>query len=51
MEEKWFQVAAGDIEADFNRLEEVVQGVPAPFMNNLNEMGHQEWEERQEEVW
>jgi hypothetical protein len=50
MEEKRLQVTAEDITAYFHRLAEVLDGVPAHFVFNMDEMGHQEWADRQEQV-
>jgi hypothetical protein len=50
MEEKRFQVTAEDIAAYFNRFAEVVEGVSAHFVDNMNEMRYQESADRQEKM-
>jgi hypothetical protein len=39
MEKKWLQVGLEDITACFDRLTEVIQGFPAHFVDNMDEMG------------
>jgi hypothetical protein len=50
MEERRLQVAHEDVEAYFGRLDEALQDVPAHFVYNMDEMGHQEWADRPEKV-
>jgi hypothetical protein len=50
MEEKRLQVSQQDIETYFTCLDEIIEGVPAHFIYNMDEMGHQEWADRQEKV-
>jgi hypothetical protein len=47
MEERRLQVTGEDISTDFTRLSEVIDGVPTHFISSMDEMGHQEWADRQ----
>jgi hypothetical protein len=42
MDEKSLHVMLVDITADFDCLTEAIQGVTVHFMENINEMRHQE---------
>jgi hypothetical protein len=47
MEERRLQTTAESIAAHFERLNEVIDGVSAHFVYNMDEMGHQELADRQ----
>jgi hypothetical protein len=49
-EEKRLQVIEEEIAMCFKRLAEAIDGVPAHFVDNMDEIGHQEWADRQEKV-
>jgi hypothetical protein len=40
MEDRRFQIAAEDITAYFAGLSEEIDGIPAHFVSNMDEMGH-----------
>jgi hypothetical protein len=48
MEESRLAVSPDDIEAYFHRLVAIVDGPPAHFVFNVDEMGDQEWADREE---
>jgi hypothetical protein len=48
MEEKCLRLTAEDITADFARRTAAIEGAPANFVYNMDELGHQEWTDRQE---
>jgi hypothetical protein len=50
MEAKRLEVPASQIEAYFQRLAEAIHGIPAHFVFNAGEMGHQEWSDRTEKL-
>lgn len=50
IEDKRLQVTAADIRSYFDELTEAIESVPAHFIYNMDEMGHQEWADRQEQV-
>jgi hypothetical protein len=51
MEEKRLQVAPEQITAHFAHRFEFVQGVPAHFVFNMDEIDHQEWADKQSKIW
>jgi hypothetical protein len=51
MEARRLQVTAEDIAAYFERLAEAFESVPAHFVYNIDEMGRQEWADRQERMY
>jgi hypothetical protein len=47
IEERRLQITAEAIAAYFALLSEAIDGFPANFVDNMDEMGHQEWADRQ----
>jgi hypothetical protein len=47
MEEKRLEVTPEEIAEYFQRASEALDGVPAHFVFNMDEMGHQEWADKQ----
>jgi hypothetical protein len=47
MEDKWLQVTNEHPMEHFHELLEVVSGVPADFVFDIGEMGHQNWADKQ----
>jgi hypothetical protein len=47
MEEKRLEVTPEEIAEYFRRASEALDGVPAHFVFNMDEMGHQEWADKQ----
>lgn len=50
IEEKRLQVNVEDIASYFHLLADLIQSVPGHFVYNMDEMGHQEWADRQEQI-
>jgi hypothetical protein len=47
IEEKRLEVSGEQLLGHFQRMFDMVEGVPAHFVLNMDEMGHQEWADRQ----
>jgi hypothetical protein len=50
MEERRRQITAEDISRYFERLAEALEGGPAHFVYDVDEMGHCKWVNRQEQM-
>jgi hypothetical protein len=50
MEESRLAVSPDDIEAYFHRLVAIPDETPAHFVFNVDEMGYQEWADREEKT-
>jgi hypothetical protein len=46
MEVKHLEVTPAQIAEYFERAKEAIDGIPAHFVSNIDEMGHQEWADK-----
>jgi hypothetical protein len=51
MEEQRLEVTPEQIAEYFERAMEAIDGIPAHFVSNIDEMGHQEWGHKQARTW